>query len=108
MVIVMSNTSCTVFEVLFSSKDAILSFSCDDLAAHPGEVVSASWLPGGWRVDFKRDEQIHTIDFIGAPEDVLAKVARHEKMLVVGLEKGNDPMSPQISLSKEVDLPDRE
>lgn len=108
MVIIMPNASCTVFEVLFSKKDAILSFSCDDLTGHPGEVVSASWLPGGWQIEFKRDQRVHAVDFIGAPEDVLSKVARHEKMLVVGLSKGNDPSSPQISLSKEVDLPPRE
>ena len=103
----MSNASCPVYEVLFSKQDAILSFSCDDLASHPGEVVSVGWIKDGWVIEFDRDNNRHHINFPGAPEDVLRRVARHEKMLIVGLSKSENPVEPLISLSKEVALPAR-
>lgn len=103
----MSNTSCPVYEVLFSRQDAILSFSCDDLVSHPGEVVAVDWMKDGWVIEFSRENARHQISFPGAPEDVLRRVAQHDKILVVGLSKGESSNEPQISLSKEVALPVR-
>jgi hypothetical protein len=103
----MSHTSCPVYEVLFSKQDAILSFSCDDLPSHPGEVLSVGWIKDGWVIEFGRESARHQVSFPGAPEDVLRRVAQHEKILVVGLSKGDNQHEPQISLSKEIALPAR-
>lgn len=102
-----SIAECKDFEILFSKQDAILSFSCEDLATNPGQLRAVNWLPDGWLAEFDKEGQAHSVRFSGAPEDVLSRVASHGKLLVVGLRKGADPYTPQIELSQEVQLPAR-
>lgn len=104
----MTSTSCPVYEVLYSKKGAILSFSCEDLAGHPGDVVSVGWIKDGWVVEFEKNNARHAVKFPGVSPEVMERVALHETLLVVGLSKGEDESNPHISLSKEVALPSRD
>ena len=102
-----SIAECKDFEILFSKQDAILSFSCEDLAFRPGHLRAMNWLPNGWAAEFDNEGQPCCVHFPGAPEDVLSRVAAHGKLLVVGLRKGADPYTPQIEISQEIQLPGR-
>lgn len=102
-----SIAQCPNFEILFSKKDAILSFSCDDLDASPGQIKSLGWINNGFVVEFENNQGPHAVHFPGAPEDVLNRVANHKTMLVVGLKKGKDPYSPTVEVSQELPLPVR-
>lgn len=114
---------CTIFEILFSKDSAILSFSCEDIGREddqdapadnaassviPGIPTAVAWTAKGWDVDFSPHGQApDRIRFLGVPEEVLARVAKHPSLLVVGLSRGASPLSPEISLSGELALPTR-
>lgn len=102
-----SIAECPNFEILFSKKDAILSFSCDDLATPPGEIKSLEWIRDGFVVQFENGTGPHFVRFPGVPHDVLSRVAHHGKVLVVGLRKGENESSPAVEVSEEMPLPSR-
>lgn len=99
---------CESYEVLFSKDNATLSFALKDLplASRPEGVSGVVWSDTGWLVEFVCSGEKVQVAFAGAPEEVMAKVADQDKMLIVGLHQ--DPgQEPQISLSEELALPGR-